>query len=179
MEIPAVNTIEYNIPKFWDKEFKHLDYIQEPFNDPVSFDRWIKQGYHTKITGDLCDMRHQLPNWAKYFVTMYQDWGWQNIGLAFYRMHTGTVMPVHQDLYRRYIEIFNLQGREHTIRRALVLLEDWKPGHYLEVDGVPYVDWPAGKTVEWVYDTPHSAANLGLEDRYTLQITGIKNDIIN
>ena len=145
----------------------------------MSFDRWIKQGYHTKITGDLCDMRHQLPNWAKYFVTMYQDWGWQNIGLAFYRMHTGTVMPVHQDLYRRYIEIFNLQGREHTIRRALVLLEDWKPGHYLEVDGVPYVDWPAGKTVEWVYDTPHSAANLGLEDRYTLQITGIKNDIIN
>ena len=165
MEIPAINTIEYNIPVFWDNEFKHLDYIQEPFNDPVSVDRWISQGYHTKITGDLCDMRHQLPNWAKYFVTMYQDWGWQNIGLAFYRMHTGTVMPVHQDLYRRYIEIFNLQGREHTIRRALVLLEDWKPGHYLEVDGVPYVDWPAGKTVEWVYDTPHSAANLGLEDR--------------
>jgi hypothetical protein len=174
MEIPAVNTIEYNIPKFWDDEFKHLDYIQEPFNDPVSVDLWIKQGYHNKITGDLCDMRHQLPAWAKCFITMYQDQGWQNIGLAFYRMRTGTVMPVHQDLYRRYIEIFNLQGQEHTIRRALVLLEDWKPGHYLEVDGVPYVDWPAGKTVEWVYDTPHSAANLGLEDRYTLQITGIQ-----
>jgi hypothetical protein len=53
-----------------------------------------------------------------------------------------------------------------------VLLEDWKPGHYLEVDGVPYVNWKAGQTSEWVYDAPHMAANIGLEDRYTLQITG-------
>jgi len=52
------------------------------------------------------------------------------------------------------------------------LLEDWKPGHYLEVNGKPYVNWQAGDTVEWAYDTPHMAANIGLEDRYTLQITG-------
>ena len=68
--------------------------------------------------------------------------------------------------------IFNLQGKETTVRRALILLEDWKPGHYLEVMGVPYVEWRAGQVVEWVYDTPHMAANIGLEDRYTLQITG-------
>ena len=53
-----------------------------------------------------------------------------------------------------------------------MLLEDWKPGHYLEVNGKPYVNWLAGKTVEWYYDVPHMAANIGLEDRYTLQITG-------
>ncbi len=54
----------------------------------------------------------------------------------------------------------------------MLLLEDWKPGHYLEVEGKPYVNWRAGDTVEWVYNTPHMAANVGLEDRYTLQITG-------
>jgi hypothetical protein len=172
MEIPAINIVEYNIPVFWDNEFKHLDYIQEPFNDPVSVNLWISQGYQSKITGDLCDMRHRLPAWAECFITMYQDRGWKDVGLAFYRMRTGTVMPVHSDLYQRYIELFNLQGQEHTIRRALVLLEDWKSGHYLEASGVPYVNWSAGKTVEWVYATPHSAANIGLEDRYTLQITG-------
>jgi hypothetical protein len=52
------------------------------------------------------------------------------------------------------------------------LLEDWKPGHYLEAAGKPYVNWFAGDTLEWVYDEPHAAANIGLEDRYTLQITG-------
>ena len=81
-------------------------------------------------------------------------------------------MPVHSDRYVKYIDLFNLQGQEYRIRRALVLLENWKPGHYLEAMGKPYVEWEAGQVVEWTYDTPHMAANLGLEDRYTLQITG-------
>ena len=166
------NPRKYQLYKFWDEEFKTLDYVKEPFNDPSSVELWQSQGYQSKICGELCDMRHQLPTWATKFIDMYRVQGWQDIGLAFYRMSTGTVMPVHRDLYKRYIELFNLQGRERSIRRALVLLEDWKPGHYLEVDGVPYVDWKAGQTSEWVYDAPHMAANIGLEDRYTLQITG-------
>ena len=170
MATPAA--IKYHIERFWDDEFKTLDYIQEPFNDPAIVSQWISQGYHTKICGDLCDMRHRLPAWASKFIEIYEYQGWKDIGLAFYRMPTGTVMPVHSDLYKRYIELFDLQGKETTIRRALVLLEDWSPGHYLEADGKPYVNWLAGDTVEWVYDTPHMAANIGLADRYTLQITG-------
>ena len=163
---------KYNIPVFWDDEFKRLAYINEPFNDPVSVNTWISQGYQSKITGDLCNMRHRLPDWAGRFIEYDEDLGWQDIGLAFYRMHTGTVMPNHSDLYRRYIELFNLTGRETTIRRALVLLEDWKSGHYLEVMGSSVVEWSAGTVLQWTYDTPHMAANIGLEDRYTLQVTG-------
>lgn len=164
--------LEYHIERFWDDEFKTIDYIHEPFNDPDSLVRWQAQGYTSKVCGDLCDMRHQLPDWTSTFVHLYETKGWKDIGLAFYRMPTDTVMPVHQDLYKRYVEVFNLQGQETSIRRALLLLEDWKPGHYLEVNGRPYVDWQAGFTVEWVYDTPHMAANIGLENRYSLQITG-------
>lgn len=170
MVIPAVTN--YTIAKFWDDQFKTIDYISEPFNDPVSVEHWLARGYQPKICGELADMRHQLPTWVNDFVEIYCNRGWKDIGLAFYRMRTGTVMPVHRDLYKRYIEVFGLQGQEQTIRRALVLLEDWQPGHYLEVDGVPYVAWRAGHTAEWVYDTPHMAANIGLEDRYSLQITG-------
>jgi hypothetical protein len=163
---------KYHVDQFWDDEFKTLNYISEPFNDPDTVALWQRQGYHNKICGDLCDMRHRLPVWADRFITIYTELGWKDIGLAFYRMPTGTVMPVHQDLYRRYVELFDLQGREHTIKRALLLLEDWKSGHYLEVDGRAYTNWRAGDVVEWVYNTPHMAANLGLEDRYSLQITG-------
>lgn len=170
MATPA--PLKYRIQRFWDDEFKKLDYIQEPFNDPESVDLWMSQGYQSKICGDLCDMRHRLPTWASKFINIYEAQGWKDIGLAFYRMPTGTVMPVHSDLYKRYIELFELQGKEHTIRRALLLLEDWKSGHYLEVAGKPYTCWCAGDTVEWAYDEPHMAANIGLEDRYTLQITG-------
>lgn len=170
MAIPAV--IEYQIERFWDDEFKSIDYVTEPFNDPQSVELWLAQGYSDKICGELADMRHRLPTWSSKFIEIYKAQGWKDIGIAFYRMRTGTVMPVHRDLYRRYIEIFNLQGQEHNIRRALVLLEDWQPGHYLEAAGKGYVNWRAGKTVEWYYDIPHMAANIGLEDRYSLQITG-------
>jgi hypothetical protein len=146
--------------------------VHEPFNDPVSVNTWINQGYQSKITGALCDMRKSLPTWNNKFIQIYEEMGWKDIGCAYYRMSTGTVMPVHSDLYKRYIEIFNLQGKERTIRRALVMLEDWKSGHYLELNGKPMVNWKAGDVFEWQYDTPHMAANIGLEDRYTLQITG-------
>lgn len=164
--------VNYHIEPFWDDEYKHITYISEPFNDPDSLELWLAQGYQPKFCGELADMRHTLPSWSSRFVIRYQQQGWKDIGLAFYRMRTGTVMPVHQDLYKRYISVFNLEGQETKIRRAIVFLENWKPGHYSEVNGRPYVNYQAGHTVEWPYNVPHMAANIGLEDRYTLQITG-------
>jgi uncharacterized protein YijF (DUF1287 family) len=87
-------------------------------------------------------------------------------------MAPGTILPTHQDLYKKYIELFELHGQEHTIHRAVMFLEDWQSGHYLEVMDQPVVKWRAGDVVEWVYDTPHMAANMGSTPRYTLQITG-------
>ena len=162
----------YNLDVFWNDEFKHLDYIHEPFNDQNDVRRWLEQGYQSKICGDLCDMRHRLPSWNQKFIDHYESLGWKDIGCAYYRMTSGTVMPVHEDRYVKYVSLFNLKGREDSIRRALILLEDWRSGHYLEIMGKPIVEWRAGTVVEWVYDTPHMAANIGVEDRYTLQITG-------
>jgi hypothetical protein len=162
----------YHLDVFWDDEFKHLDYIQEPFNDSDDVHQWLAQGYQAKICGDMADMRSRQPVWNQRFIAHFESLGWQDIGTSYYRMTSGTVMPVHQDRYVKYIDLFNLQGREHTIRRALVLLEQWQPGHYLEVAGEPFVKWSAGMVAEWNYDTPHMAANIGLEPRYTLQITG-------
>jgi hypothetical protein len=175
MATPAISTPDtnvYNIEVFWDDEFRGLQYFQEPFNDPDDVARWLSQGYQPKICGDMADVRGRQPSWNNRFIEIFQSRGWQDIGTSYYRMATGTVMPVHQDRYSRYVRLFDLVGRERTIWRALVLLEDWKPGHYLEVDGLPFVKWRAGTVVEWCYDVPHMAANIGLEPRYTLQITG-------
>lgn len=164
--------INYHIPKFWDDEFKHLNYIQESFNDTESVNRWLAQGYANKFTGDMCDMRSPQPSWNHKFIDIYQGMGWKDIGTSYYRMGTGTILPTHSDLYLRYIEIFGLKGQESKIRRAIVFLEDWRPGHYSEVNDHPRTKWRAGDVVEWQYDLPHMAANMGTEPRYTLQITG-------
>lgn len=165
-------TSNYSIPVFWDDEFKRLNYINEPFNDPAQAQAWINAGYPGKFTGDLCDMRSSQPSWNHRFLDFYHRRGWRDIGTSYYRMGSGAILPPHGDLYVRYVKLFNLQGQEHTIFRAIVFLEDWRPGHYFELMGVPTVQWRAGDTVEWNYDTPHCAANVGTEYRYTLQITG-------
>jgi len=166
----------YQLYPFWDAEYKTLDYIYEDFNDIESIQLWTNQGYANKFVGAMCDMRSPQPSWNSRFIEIFAGMGWQDIGTSYYCMSTGTILPTHGDLYLKYVELFNLQGREHTIRRAIVLLEDWKSGHCLEIIGRPITDWKAGTVIEWTGNTPHMAANIGLENRYTLQITGHVDD---
>lgn len=173
MEHTKINSIiKYSLDVFWDDEYKDLHYINEPFNDVDSLTTWVEQGYPLRFTGDMCDMRKPQPSWNQQFIEHFTALGWKDIGTSYYRMTTGTVLPTHGDLYLKYIQLFNLQGQEQNIRRAIVFLEDWKSGHYFEAMGVAETGWSAGRVIEWTYDTPHLAANIGLEPRYTLQITG-------
>jgi len=167
---------QYQLHPFWNNEYKDLDYINEPFNDIHQTHAWQAQGYANRFTGDMCDMRNAQPTWNQRFIEIFAGQGWKDIGTSYYRMNTGTVLPTHSDLYKKYIELFDLKGREHTIRRAIVFLEDWQPGHYAEYVNKAFVNWRAGAVVEWTYDLPHMAANLGPGPRYTLQITGHVDD---
>lgn len=161
-----------NIDCFWDTEYLDLDYTVEEFNNPKDLELWTQQGYQCKFTGAMCDMRKTQPSWNHKFIKHFEGLGWKDIGTSYYRMDTCTILPLHQDTYKRYVELFKLQGQEHTIRRAIVFLEDWASGHYLELKGIPVTRWKKGFTVMWAYDAPHMAANIGLTPRYTLQITG-------
>jgi hypothetical protein len=164
--------VKYKLLRFWDDEFQNLDYVNEPFNDPAAVADWCAQGFANRFTGDMCDMTRPQPSWNSQFVDIFRKQGWQDIGTSYYRMMPGTILPTHSDLYVKYIKMFGLEGREHTIRRAVIFLEDWQPGHYAEYQDQPFVNWRAGEVVEWTYDTPHMAANMGPTPRYTLQITG-------
>jgi hypothetical protein len=163
---------KFNIVPFWDDEYKTLDYVNESFNDQLSREKWLQAGYHDRFTGDMCDMRSAQPSWNHKFVELFANMGWKDIGTSYYRMDTGTILPVHGDLYTKYIDLFQLHDHKHLIVRAIVFLENWKSGHYFEAMDQCVTGWIAGTTVVWNYDTPHMAANIGVEPRYTLQITG-------
>lgn len=166
--------IKYHISKFWDDEFKELTYVNEQFNDNANTRHWIDLGFPPKFTGDMCDMRSPQPTWNTAFIKMFEEMGWQDIGTSYYRMGPGTILPTHSDLYLKYVDLYDLHGKEHTIKRAVIFLEDWQPGHYAEYLDIPFTGWQAGATVEWEYDASHMAANVGFTPRYTLQITGHK-----
>ncbi len=163
----------FKLAKFWDDEFKRLEYIKEKFNDPITQIAWTDAGFLGPFGGWMCDMRSPQPSWNNQFIDFFERYEhWKDIGTSYYRMDPGSSLPNHIDTYRKYIELYNLKGQEHRIRRAVIFLEDRKPGHFAECDGVGYADWTAGFTLVWNWDSPHGAYNMGFEPRYTLQITG-------
>jgi hypothetical protein len=121
----TLGVVKYRIPKFWDDEFKTLEYINEEFNDPDNVAQWLDLGFPNRFTGDMCDMRSAQPSWNHHFVEFFHGVGWRDIGTSYYRMMPGTILPTHGDVYKRYVELFDLRGKESTIRRAVVFLEDW------------------------------------------------------
>jgi hypothetical protein len=159
-----------HLAPWWGYQHRLLDYKNEPFNDPVTQELWRKLGYtQTKFTGDMYDMRNPEPPWMKFFRG---DIYFEHFSWSVYRMEPGTTIPEHRDTYSRFREIYNID-QDQDITRAIVFLEDWDRGHYLELDGNPIVQWRAGDWVCWKNDLPHIAANIGSTERYTLQITGI------
>jgi hypothetical protein len=86
-------------------------------------------------------------------------------------MSTAEILPIHFDIYSYYKKIGKL-GPDIDIFRTIVMLDDWRSGHYFEIDGQSFSNWKAGDWFTWANDTPHMAANIGVDPRYTLQITG-------
>lgn len=155
---------------WWTWQHRDLPYTHEPFNNDEDVDRWRRLGYtQSRFTGDMYDMRSPEPEWVTPFRAHLPmtHWSW-----SVYRMSPGDVLPLHSDTYRRFCEIYGVTD-VRTIRRYIVFLESWQSGHYFEINGSAITNWVAGSCVYWHGDTPHMAANMGTEPRYTLQITGI------
>jgi hypothetical protein len=151
-------------------DYKNLNYINKPFNDEETLRKWKSLGHnYEKYTGLMRDQSQQLPDWC---FNVSKQIPLQNASITLYCMSPGTIMPKHSDTFIKYREIMNLE-ETNDVWRAVIFLEDWKSGHYFEIEETPMVNWKKSDYVLWKNDTPHMAANLGEENRYTMQVTGI------
>lgn len=160
-----------HISRFWNiDDVKKFDYVRQPLMDS-EIETWKAKGYDyvKSFSGSMYDSRNPMPEWVKRFDNIFDL---KNMTYNFYKMSQLEIMPEHVDHFQTYMRLFNVEY-ENAVR-ILVMMEDWKPGHYLEVDGVGIVNWVAGDYFMWDSDVPHAASNIGTEDRYTLQITGTK-----
>ena len=163
-------TIKFgHINPWWDDSFKQLEYQYLPHTDPQIVRNWEAQGYtNMHLNGALYSLHDN--EYAKPFLDHF---AWKDSGAALYRMSTGDILPVHRDHYLTYQRVFNVTDT-NCIWRAIVFMEDWKSGHYFEINGTPVANWVRGDYVVWNYDVPHMAANIGIDARYTMQITGME-----
>lgn len=160
-----------HITRIWDKEsFKKFEYIRQPISQ-AEIDEWHSKGYDyvKSFTGSMYDNRNPMPDWIEKIPDMFGRHNFINFTYTFYKMTTLEIMPEHSDHYQTYMKLYNAEYK--NVCRILIMLEDWKPGHYLEINGVGIVNWIAGDYFIWENSCPHAASNIGVEDRYTLQIT--------
>jgi hypothetical protein len=160
-----------SVDPVWNSEYKLFNYVRQPLTNQEESE-WRQAGYTNEhFTGLMYDSTNLMPD---YCIKIAEQIGLKNCGFVFYKMTTGVVMPTHVDHFNRYCKVFNVE--KNRVWRAIVFLENWSPGHYFEINNNAIVHYRSGEYVLWANETPHAASNIGLADRYTLQITGQLND---
>tara|TARA_B110000285_G_scaffold177636_1_gene199575 strand:+ start:681 stop:1190 length:510 start_codon:yes stop_codon:yes gene_type:complete len=162
--------IKSRIPKRIIKDdFLDFDYKKQPLTNSSELDNWRSQGYtHDSFLGSMYNSTNPMPKWVDQIPDAL---GMTKCGFVFYRMDQLDIMPPHVDHFDTYCRVFKVE--RELVYRAIVFLEDWKPGHYFEYDSRGIVNWKQGDYVIYSTDTPHAASNIGTSPRYTLQVTGI------
>lgn len=154
------------------KSYKDLNYTNKPYNDLETYNKWVEIGHrYEKYTGLMIDQSQPIPKWC---FDVCNTLPLKKTTCTLYCMTPGTILPTHIDTFSKYKQVFDL-NLSTVVSRIVVFLEDWQSGHYFEIDKKPVVKWEKGDYVLWEGNIPHMAANIGSTNRYTLQITGIKN----
>jgi hypothetical protein len=86
----------------------------------------------------------------------------------------GSTIPLHRDTF--YQISTRYPDRTDIKVRANIFLEDYKVGHLIQyLDGneiVSVTDWKAGQGFLWDSSILHLGANNGMQNKYTLQVSG-------
>lgn len=90
----------------------------------------------------------------------------------------GNVIPIHRDTFFQINKRFPNDTRRKV--RANMYLEDWKVGHIIQYkengNWHNSTHWSAGEGWLWDSSILHLSANAGMENKYTLQISGFLNE---
>ena len=164
------------VPENWINDIKNYE-DNSCYLNQDDLKRWKSQGYwpdRKHVGGYLCDMTKAQPDWNPKVINWFSEtFDAINIGTSYFKMTTCSYLPKHIDTYDLYRKIFKCDL--DSIIRLIIFLTDWKEGHISEIDGTPIYNYQAGDFIYWESTTPHMAGNMGIEDRYTLQITGHTN----
>ena len=153
------------IPVTWNKnDYQNLIWVtnrepEEKLNATVDTARYDVGVY-------MC-----YENLPKVFKQAGESFGLDQTVVAVNKLVPGQVLPYHTDKYETYKKRNDILDTDN-IKRIIVFLHDQKAGHQLWIKDKICIG-TAGTFFGWDQGTEHMAANLGQEDRYILQVTGI------
>lgn len=110
------------------------------------------------------------------FEDLGQQLGMKILSISSICQPPGCVMPWHRDSFFR---IKNQSPRDANLVRANINLKDAAIGHFIQYEWqnqlATFANWTANQGLLWDGTVPHLGANVGFEDKYTLQVSGYQN----
>jgi hypothetical protein len=164
-----------NIRPFWNiEEFKSLDYKYDVHKDTDLVDLYETSGHHRpSISMYNYFEPNPMPDTIYNYIVKHFDL--DHVAVAVNYFKPGQYIPVHTDLFQKYMEVHSVAYED--IIRTIVMLEDCSPGQISQVDQVTMGNWKAGDWFQWCAPDPHAFYNFSMQDRYAIQITGVKKQL--
>jgi len=91
--------------------------------------------------------------------------------LSVIKQMPGQTIPEHYDTFYKFSQQYKCDRKD--VCRLNFFLEDWKSGHYFEIDNEAVINWRKFNFIVIRYGQPHLSGNMGMEPKYTMQITGL------
>jgi len=162
-------------------QLPELNYIRLPFKamDNVStqgrataFESQNKRYHLAGFTRDNTKYEQYFPvtdDYVQFGATLFD-----RCTVAVMKQMPGQTLPSHVDTFYKISNDYGVDPKECI--RVNIFLEDWKSGHYFEINENPVLQWKRGDAIMIEKDEPHLSANNGMVPKYTMQVTGVKNE---
>ena len=161
-----------NIPVSWNiDDFKNLTYKLDP--DPIICQEYSATG-HSLESMKFYNCFEPDINFSLDKILTNFDF-LSKIRIAVNLFTPGQYIPLHADKYEKFIKINQLSNSD-SIVRIILMLEDNVAGQFLQIENNIVSSWKAGDWFSWKSSSNHAFYNLSKKSRYSLQITGLRND---
>ena len=124
--------------------------------------------YYNEHNSSIWQILDDSPQWV-YDLAQKIPQDFKHFVVSVIKDDPGQVIPYHVDLHT----VLRKKYGENDSWRYLIFLEDWKQGHYFEIDNEPIVKWRAGDWVKFHRSDWHLGGNMGSEPFYSVQVTVI------
>lgn len=165
--------IKLQIPHF---DYKNLTWVQE--DNVTILDRadefeqqnlqYIKVGYNNlnSMYYRAFDVSEDIHNFCKTLFPRY------SVGVM--KQPPGQTLPSHEDTFFKFAKTNNIDP--YQCCRVNIFLEDWKSGHYFEINEKSVLHWKRGDAIIIRRDQMHLSGNMGMTTKYTMQVTGVYDE---
>lgn len=161
----------FQIEQSWNiEDFYNLDYTLTTHKDSELIAQYQSTGHHIESMSLYnCHQPKYMPDAVFFHIKPKFDF-LQNISMAVNLFKPGQYLPLHVDLFGRYVEVTG-SDREDVVR-YMIMLEAGEPGQILQVENQCYTNWQAGDCFGWEHHTLHALYNFSMRNRYAIQVTG-------